>query len=379
MADELAPGSMPKMVGQEVRGLASLGYDAEAVVMKSGYPSAYSYHLSGVPIRSLSKLLPPLRLLDMRFPGFSFFSLHHLTSAVASPLLFRKGEWDMVVSLSATTSITAQALKKTRGIPYLAFIATEPFTYILPKIYSERALGRLLPVLMPFASFLQEYILKDCSAVIVYSGKYSHLIREYSDKQVEILPAGCFPISELPAERENFILTYDRWDIGNTPSTFLDVLPRLSREVNLVVAGYWYPSTLKTEFMRDIEKKGLDHRVKVLGPIDEHQIIDLCSRALAHIHPIKEAFGMQSLEAASCGCPIVIPRESGVTDLFEEGIHGYFPPEGDTDTFVESINRIICDPERAKEMGRRAWEVSKQNTWKEHAHRLSRIIEKYVH
>lgn len=378
MADELAPGSMPKIVGQEVRGLRSLGYDAEAVVIKSGYSSTYDYHLSGVPIRSLSQMFPPLGVLDMRFPGFSFFSLHHLTSAAVSPLLFGKGEWDMVVSLSATTSFTAQALKKTRGIPYLAFIATEPFTYILPRIYSQKPLGRLLPILMPFASFLQEYILKDCSAVIVYSGKYSHLIREYSDKPIEVLPAGCFPVKELPVERENFILTYDRWDIGNKPNMFLDILPRLSKEVNLVVAGHWYPPVIRDEFLRNVQRRGLGHRVKVLGPIDEHQIIDLCSRALVHAHPIKEAFGMQSLEAAGCGCPIVIPKESGVTDLFKEGTHGYFPVEGDIDTFVESIDRIISDPERAREMGRRAWEISKQNTWKEHADRLSKIVEKYA-
>lgn len=378
MADKLVPGSMPKMVGQEVRGLLSLGYDAEAVVIKSGYPSTYDFHLSGVPIRSISKIFPPLDILDTRFPGFSFFSLHHFTSAAVSPFIFKRKEWDVIFCLAAYTCLTAQALKKTRDIPYLAFIGTEPFTYILPKVYSGKPLGRLLPLLMPFASFLQEYILRDCSAIVTYSRTYDHLIKAYSSKPIENLPAGCFPIAQLPEKRENFILTYDRWDIGNTPHIFLDILPRLSRKVDLVVAGHWYPESIRHSFISEVRRRGLSDRVRILGPLNEKDIIDLSSRALVHVHPNVEAFGMQSLEAAACGCPIVIPRGSGVTELFRDGVHGSFPIDGNLDSFVKSIDLIISDPEKAKEMGFEAWCIAKQNTWIEHARKLSEIIERHV-
>ncbi len=378
MIDELVSGSAPKMVGQEVRGLSSLGHNAEAVVIKSGYSPTYSYHLDGVPIRGISDLMPPIGAVDFRFPGFSFFSLHHLTAAAVSPLLFRQKEWDMVVCLAAYTCFTAQALKKTRQIPYLAFIGTEPFTYILKKVYSGKPLGRLLPVLMPFATFLQEYILRDCEAVITFSHKYDNLIQEYSGKPIEALPAGCFPVVTLPEEREDFLLTFDRWDIGNTPHFFLEILPRLSRNVNLVVAGHWYPQSIRDSFVREVKKRGLEKRVSILGPLNEQMIIDLCSRAAVHIHPNKEAFGMQSLEAAACGCPIIIPEDSGVTELFQDGKHGYFPRENDIDGMTESIDRIISDPKRAKIMGRAAWEVAKHNTWVDHARRLDAIIRKYA-
>jgi glycosyltransferase involved in cell wall biosynthesis len=100
--------------------------------------------------------------------------------------------------------------------------------------------------------------------------------------------------------------------------------------------------------------------VKVLGPLDEKAIVEWCSRALVHVHPNKEAFGMQALEAASCGCPIVIPEGSGVTELFTDGVHGYFPKDKDVDSFVECIDKIITNPERARRMGLEAWKVRRE-------------------
>jgi glycosyltransferase involved in cell wall biosynthesis len=377
MMDQLVAGSAPKMVGQEVRGLSDLGYRAEALVIKSGYSPIYSYHLAGVKIESISDMAPPVSVLDLKFPGFSFFSLHHLTSAAVSPLLFKQGRWDIIVCLAAYTCFTAQALKKSRGIPYLAFIGTEPFTYILPKVYSGKPLGRLLPFLMPFAGFLQEYILRDCEAVITFSKTYDHLIREYSSKPIETLPAGCFPIESLPDKREKFILTFDRWDIGNTPHIFLEILPKIDRDIKLVVAGHWYPESIRTSFIAEVKRKNLEDRISILGPLNELDIIRLCSSAMIHVHTNKEAFGMQSLEAAACGCPIIVPKGSGVTELFQDGLHGFFPEEGDIGGITDAINRISSDPLLAWKLGFEAWQVAKRNTWKEHAQRLSRIIERY--
>ncbi len=107
-------------------------------------------------------------------------------------------------------------------------------------------------------------------------------------------------------------------------------------------------------------------------------IKDLCSRAMVHVHANEEAFGMQSLEAASCGCPIIIPAGSGVTDLFEHGVHGYFPKKGDLEEIINYIKLIFENPAKAENMGRQAWEVAKLNTWEHYVKKLDTIINKYV-
>lgn len=154
-----------------------------------------------------------------------------------------------------------------------------------------------MSVLVPLSVLFDRYVVEDCLAVLTYSKYYHNLIRTYTDKALEIVHPGCFPVGEPNEERENFILTFDRWDVGNTPHIFLDILPKLGREVNLVVAGHWHPEGIRTSFLEEKTKRNLSDRVRVMGPLDEKAIIELCSRALVHVHPNKEAFGMQSLEA----------------------------------------------------------------------------------
>jgi glycosyltransferase involved in cell wall biosynthesis len=379
LIDQLAPGSAPKVVGQEVKGLKTLGYDCEAIVLKKGYAKTYNFHLYGVPITCLSDSFPSMvNILDVKFPGFSFFSTHHITSSIFAPFVVKEREWDVLVAHISFTCLTARMLSKLRKIPYLAFIGTEPHYYLTPRIYSQSLLGPLMPVLVPLAFNFDKYVVEDCLAIITYSKFYHNLIRPYTDKELEVVHPGCFPVDRPNEKRENFILTYDRWDIGNTPRIFLDMLPRLNREINLVVAGHWHPQSIQTSFLQKVVERGLSGRVRVLGPINEEGITELCSRALVHVHPNKEAFGMQSLEAAGCGCPTVIPAGSGVTEILKDGEHGLFPKDESIDSYVECVDKIVADPEKAKKMGREAWKVAKRNTWTEHSKRLAHLINKYV-
>ena len=92
-------------------------------------------------------------------------------------------------------------------------------------------------------------------------------------------------------------------------------------------------------------------------------IMKICSEAMVHVHPVHEAFGMQTLEAAGCGCPGIIPVGSGVANLFEHGISGFHPQPGDLEGIVNCINKISNDSELAQKMGLAAWEVAKNYTW----------------
>lgn len=379
LIDQLVSGSAPKTVGQEVRGLSRLGYKSEAIVIKNGFDTTYQSHLSGVPIRCLSNRFPyGLNRFDTKIPGFSFFSLHHLASPVFSPSFVKEKQWDVLVTHASYTCLTARFLRRFRNIPYFAFIGTEPSYFILERIYSKTSLGRLMPVLVPLSFMFDKYVVAKSLAIITFSSKYHYLIKPYSDKPLEVLYPGCFAVEAPRVEREDFILAFDRWDIGNTPNFLLNMLQKLSRKIKLVVAGHWYPSRLYGDFIEEVSKRNLSDQVEVLGPINEAQIIDLCSRALVHVHPNLEAFGMQSLEAAAAGCPIVIPEGSGVTELFQNGVHGFFPRDRDVDSFAENVDKLIMDSGRAVKMGFEAWKVARMNTWVEHCERLSSIINKYV-
>lgn len=387
LADELAPGSAPVIIGHTIRGLRRLGFDAECLLIVRKpypelYPEVFNYYLRGdVPIKYVLDRLPGvLTKYNFKFPGFSFFSLHHISSGLFSPFVFKKREYDLIIANCQYTSFIARPLSFFKKIPYLQLI-WDPAPYTFKKIYSKRRMKFLTPLLYPLTLALDGFAYGGCKAIIT-SGKLHHkTLRKVARKNLEILYPGCIPLDKLPdfSTRKKIILTYDRWDIGNIPNLYLDILDRLdNKEIKLVIGGFWHPIELKSSFLEELKRRKMENRVELLGPLNEHNIKDLCCRAYVHVHHNEEAFGMQSLEAAACGCPIIIPAGSGVTDLFEHGIHGYFPKKGDTRAIVKYLNLIFSDEHKAEEMGKAAWEVAKKNTWDNYVETLDRIIRRYA-
>jgi glycosyltransferase involved in cell wall biosynthesis len=385
LTDEIAPGSAPKLLGWPVRKLRALGIETEVIAVidkgyQEKYKELYEYHLSGVPIRYLFPRFPRLiQKLNFRFPGMSFFSLHHIASWLWSWRGIKKDEFDFIIAYCQYTGLAARNIKSHHGIPY-ALLIWDPSTFTARKIYKNR-FGWRYPVLYAFAWLLDRLAMQGPSAIIT-SGSFHHgHLRTITDKPIEVLVPGCFVREKIPdfSLRKRVILTYDRWDIGNIPNIFLDILERLShKDVQLTIGGFWHPESLRDIFERDVQRRGLQKRVKLLGPLDEALIMKLCSESFVHIHPVHEAFGMQTLEAAACACPVIIPRGSGVADLFEHGVHGYFPESGNLDEMVRYTERIFTDTEKTKEMGIKAWERAKAYDWEHHAQTLYAICKKYM-
>ncbi len=385
LADEIAPGSAPKLIGQQVKALRRLGHECEAVVIidkgyRRKFPDVYNFHLNGVPIRYLFEKFPFIvKKLNFKFPGFSFFSMHHFSSAIFSPAIVKEREWDILIACCQYTTFTARILCKKRKIPYI-LLMWDPTPYTLRKIYSHRNLRYLFPILLPVANQLDRYAFRDSLAIIT-SGKLHHQrLKRISNKNLEVLYPGCFALDTLPPfkDRKRAILTYDRWDVGNKPNIFLDLLANLEDDVRLKLGGFWHPESIRKEFIEEAKKRKMLNRVDLLGPLDEKMIMDLCSKVTLHIHPNEEAFGMQTLEAAACGCPIIIPAGSGVTDLFQHGVHGYFPRKDNLRDLIKYTQLIFKNIDKAEKMGYKAWQVAKQHTWKEHVLRLEEIIKSYI-
>lgn len=385
LVDEIVPGSAPKLIGWPIRRLTELGVEAEAIVIIEKdhwekYKEHYDFHLEGIKIRYLFPKFPKLlQRLNFKFPGMSFFSLHHIVSLFYANKGISLKEFDMIIAHCQYSTFAARNILKHCNIPFILLL-WDPSTYTARKIYKKR-LGWKYPFLYIFANILDRFALQKCKAIIT-SGKFHHeYLKKYSDKPLEVLSPGCFVIDKLPdfSKRIPMILTYDRWDIGNMPDIFLDILEKTeNKEVTLTIGGFWHPEALRDSFQKEVENRKLKNRVKLLGHLNEENIMGLCEKAMVHVHPVHEAFGMQTLEAAGCGCPSIIPEGSGVTDLFEHGVSGFHPPVDDFNAIVNCINLIFNDKLLAERISLAAWEVAKKHTWIDYANSLRHIVEKYA-
>jgi len=64
--------------------------------------------------------------------------------------------------------------------------------------------------------------------------------------------------------------------------------------------------------------------------------------------------GFVYLEAMACGLPVIACAGSGAAEVVFPGENGFLVPPGDVDVLVNTLRRLLSDPEERSEMGRRA-------------------------
>lgn len=378
LLDQIAPGSAPRILGAEVGYLKQMQHEAEGIsIIDNRY--RFSDFLGNINVRFLDCEFPKIfDLFRFKFPFFSFFSAFHLTSSLLAPAVFRRKEYDVLVAHATYTCFLAKALARRKNIPYFAFI-WDPISYILPKVYPiDSFLGHFFPILLPMGRYFDNYLVEDSLAIITCSHFHIPLLEKLTGKNIEVVYPGCDPLKSIPEKRGDYILALDRWDIGNTPNKILDVLERLPQEAKLLVVGYWCPESLRINFLKEVKNRNLSERVEVRGPADKKEVKRLFSEARALIHPNEEVFGFVSHEAASCGCPILMPKTSGNTEIYKHGEHGFFTDGWNVSEFADYLTRLVNDERLAWEMGHNAWMVAQHYTWKDHAVSLEKVIRKYV-
>jgi len=68
---------------------------------------------------------------------------------------------------------------------------------------------------------------------------------------------------------------------------------------------------------------------------------------------IYETFSIVALEAGAAGLPLVVTRVNGLEDFVEEGVNGFFI-QRDPKSIADTIQSLVGDQQRLKEMGREA-------------------------
>lgn len=371
--DQLVLGGVQKDATEEVRMLRKLGFDAQLIaLMRQGFKPEFKRIVKDISYEFLSDRYPKLLGRSFKFPIFSFFSTLHLLSPFLAPFFVKKGEWDIIVGHGTTTCLTTLSLKKTRSIPYVAVIH-DPMEYILKQVYKETLLKAFFGILSPLLFVIEKAIIGNARSVMVVSRIHAPFIKKTYQIEPTILTAGANPLKKLPSRRQNFLLSVSRWEIGKNPLLLLKILEN-TPNTSLKIAGSWTRNEDLLWFKKQIKKLNLQKRVKIISPVSDKELSRLYSQALAWVHPNFEAFGVGGLEAAAHGCPIIIPKGSGVTEIFEDQKDGIFPKKATLSDFLPAVKTLLANPTKATQMGKSAYNKAKNHSWKNHTKKLISII-----
>jgi glycosyltransferase involved in cell wall biosynthesis/folate-dependent phosphoribosylglycinamide formyltransferase PurN len=144
-------------------------------------------------------------------------------------------------------------------------------------------------------------------------------------------------------------------------------LPRLLRvwrgliasnpDVELVLVGEGSEDihNCEAELHRFVEEHALGDQIRFTGMVED--VADYLRASDAFVFPTEqEAFGLAAVEAMACGLPVVSTRAGGLADFICEE-NGAIAVESD-DELREGLQRVIDEPDLARELGRRGRETA---------------------
>lgn len=142
--------------------------------------------------------------------------------------------------------------------------------------------------------------------------------------------------------------------------------------VRFLIAGSG-PKAIDLEQM--IERRMLQDRVELLGPVRHEEVRDVMVRGQIYLHPsLTEAFGTVIVEAASCGLYVVCTKVGGIPEVLPRHMTTFAKPEEDdlvvaTKEAIEKLRLGSVKTERFHD------QVKMMYSWTDVAQRTERVYD----
>ncbi|EGQ26117.1 glycosyl transferase [Sporosarcina newyorkensis 2681] len=155
---------------------------------------------------------------------------------------------------------------------------------------------------------------------------------------------------------------------------------RLSSHPNLLIAGGSQDSVNPLNQLPRSKKlraalKGIEHRVKFIGPQSQQQLAKLFNNAVATIVPsYYESFGMVAAEAQACGSPVIASKVGGLQDVVKHELTGLHVKHKNPAQLAEAMAILLHNPSYAKALGQRAAVYAQQEfNWSVLAYKMANL------
>lgn len=187
---------------------------------------------------------------------------------------------------------------------------------------------------------------------------------------------------------ERFVFALSRIDSNKGHAELFRAFAKVREgapDVYLVVGGgsknpKQHEIDVTDEFQRIVDELSLRDRVIFTGYISDDDLATYYRKADLFVLPSKyEPFGMTTLEAMSCGTPVVATKFGGIRRNLEHGVDGLLVDPGDPDDFSAAMLQILTDPEAAERIGAAGLKtIHERFSWESIAATTLKFFERYV-
>ncbi len=149
-----------------------------------------------------------------------------------------------------------------------------------------------------------------------------------------------------------------RWKAQHTVIDAFAQLRRQFPDARLVLAGLpgdtalEGPGDYRDYLMRRVEALGLSECVSFPGFLSQADMPCFYGAIDVLAHPShEEPFGLVLVEAMASEKPVVAIDGGGVPEIITSGLDGYLVPREAPGAMAEAVQRLLCDPSHAREVG----------------------------
>lgn len=136
-------------------------------------------------------------------------------------------------------------------------------------------------------------------------------------------------------ERKGF-----HWFIGN-------VMPKIIEKKNSVIYLIVGSGPFKNKIIKQINQNKLDNHVFLIGDIDDnilkilYNLSDILIVPNIPVEGDMEGFGVVTIEASSCGLPVISSKLEGLTDAVKDNVNGFLVDYKNTDGYLNKVFKIL--------------------------------------
>jgi phosphatidyl-myo-inositol dimannoside synthase len=209
---------------------------------------------------------------------------------------------------------------------------------------------------LAMSSFTAGALCQTCPATVLPSG----MSKEWFDTLVSASTVGH---DQPPGAKIVTLFRLPAWEEKGLPELLSAVTALKHPGVSLTVCGSGEASEELRLAVRNHPcctlRQGLsDHELATeLATAD---LFVLATRTRAGRQVSGEGFGVSLLEAQVAGTPVVGPAYGGSPDAYIDRVTGVAPVDESAEALAETIDKLLCDPQRLKRMGEKAREWARE-------------------
>ena len=180
---------------------------------------------------------------------------------------------------------------------------------------------------------------------------------------------------------KNILLTIARVDPVKGLENLLKSIPSIIKivpDAKLKIVGSIPDKNYFKILQRLILELGCEKFVEFVGPIPHDELPEIINKSKIFVLTSKtEASSISTLEAMSCGKPVVVTKVGGMPSLIRNGINGFLVEPNKPEIFAEKIIELLFDGSLREKIGRRARETMvNEYSWEKFVEGLIEIFKK---